>query len=52
MRDGRLQLKKVAGSWNLADSLTKHLTLPEMVAKLERLGMHFTVGRSDLLDAI
>ena len=52
VRNGRLQIKKVAGSWNPADLLTKHLTFPEMVAQLERLGMHFAAGRSDLLDTI
>ena len=52
VRNGRLQIKKVAGSWNPADLLTKHLTFPEMVAQLERLGMHFAAGRRDLLDTI
>ena len=48
VRDGSLILRKVLGTENSADLLTKHLTNAVMVDHLSRLGLSFEQGRSDL----
>ena len=52
VRTGRLDLRKVLGEENPADLLTKHLSAPDMMQHIERLGFSSEAGRSEAVPRI
>ena len=52
IRNGDFALRKVLGTGNPADLLTKHLSSPDMVKYLSKFGAEYKDGRATVTPAI
>ena len=52
VRNGDLELRKVLGSENPADLLTKHLSAPDMLKYMSKFGASHQDGRASVTPAV
>ena len=47
VRNGTVQLEKVLGTENPGDALTNHLSGPDLMGHVERMGLQYDEGRAE-----